>query len=132
MLSKSKVITLLRTFSNEEMKSFGDFVNSPYLNSNKKCVKLYKLLKKFSPDFENTKLTREYIYNNIYSDDKYEEWKIRNLLSDMNLLAEKFIIYNGFSSRFSMLDQNSNISLIMEMQNRGLYELSLQKIHSSE
>lgn len=41
-----KFIEIIKTFSKEEFKAFGLFLNSPYYNSEKLPLKLYDLLKK--------------------------------------------------------------------------------------
>ena len=56
---KSKIVETLGTFSQNEFKTFGKFVNSPYFNSSKSAVKFYNYLRKFYPDFENEKITPE-------------------------------------------------------------------------
>ena len=129
---KSKVLELLKTFDPEEIKRFSDFLRSPFFNTNKKCVEFFAILKKFHPGFGDKKFTKENLYRKIYGNDDYTEWKIRNLFSDLNILAEKFIVYNGFSGRYKTMDHNFHVSLVLELQNRGLYELSLQNILAAE
>jgi hypothetical protein len=53
----SKLINLLKTFSEDEIKSFRKFVASPFFNSVKNYINLLKVLEKFYPGFDDPKLT---------------------------------------------------------------------------
>ncbi len=85
-----KLISLLQTFSKDEMKSFSDYVQSPYFNKLEAPVKLYKVLQPLHPDFDNLKW--EKIYKKAFPDKPaYNEPYLRNVLSDLNTLAEDFL-----------------------------------------
>ena len=61
-----RLINILKTFSKEEMKLFGKFAASPYHNSGKNCMPLFKLLSKSHPDFETGGFTYETIHKKLY------------------------------------------------------------------
>lgn len=94
----SKVIEIFKTFSPGEMKRFGEFLISPFHNKNKKAVILFDLLNKFHPEFENKNLTKEKLFSKIFTSDsrQYNDALIRNLLSDLMMLAEKYLAVSRF------------------------------------
>lgn len=94
----SKVIDILKTLTQEELKRFNEFVNSPYHNKNKKVILLFNLLSKHHPSYENKELTKENLFSKIFtgSEKEFSDASIRNLLSDLMILAEKFLSYHGF------------------------------------
>ena len=66
-MKNTKLIQLLGTFTTAEMNELGKFVRSPFHNESPKMIKLYDALKKYHPDFENKKFTKENIFSMIYS-----------------------------------------------------------------
>lgn len=77
------------------MNDLGKFVNSPFHNESTKMIKLYGFLKKYHPDFENKKFTKENIFKAIYDDKKeaFDDKKIRDRFSDMLKLTEEYLAY---------------------------------------
>jgi len=88
---KTNFIDVIKTFSKEELKSFNDFVNSPYHNSSKSVVKLVEQVKKYHPLFENRNFTKEKIFSKVYPEAKYNDQVMRNLLSDALQLCFEFL-----------------------------------------
>ncbi len=88
---KNDLLTLLSSFSNNDMKKFGKFVNSPYHNTNAKASELLEALRPFHPGFESDSLTKNYLHGQLYGKGKYVEGTVNYLLSELQRLAEKFI-----------------------------------------
>lgn len=88
-MQNTKLILLLKTFSREELKRFGDFVQSPYFNKREAPINLYKILVPLYPDFENLKW--EKIFKKAFPNKPaYNEAYLRNVLSDLYELALGF------------------------------------------
>lgn len=102
ILLNSKLIDILKTFSQEEIKKFSEFLISPFHNKNKKAVQLFEFLSAFHPEYENKNLTKEKIFEKIFSGKSkssvYNDASVRNLLSDLMILAEKFTAYLNFEN----------------------------------
>ncbi len=124
---KSKVLSILKTFSDEELKKFEDFLNSPFHNKNTKVVNLFTVLKRYHPAYENINLNKEQIFRQLYGNVKYVEVNIRNLLSDLNILTEDFIRYINFSKS----DYYEKI-LIEEFHKRDINEELERKVMQFE
>jgi hypothetical protein len=96
----SKLIDILKSYSHEEIKKFSEFLISPFHNKNKKAVKLFNYISKYHPGYENKNLTKEKLYELIFGEEnptgKYNDASVRNLLSDLMILSEKFLAYINF------------------------------------
>jgi hypothetical protein len=88
----SKAIKVLKQLNKEEFHKLEKFFLSPYFNTNKKMTKLYKLLKKFYPEFISIKFTKENIFRAIYENECYNDEKMRKLFSDLYKELEKFLV----------------------------------------
>jgi len=96
-MKKSKLIDLLTTFSKEELKSFYNFVESPYFNKKKELIPFYKYLYRQAPDFPERKVNRLSVYAHLYPEKKYDEKHLGYLMSYLSKLAEQFISIEKFN-----------------------------------
>ncbi|HAY34145.1 MAG TPA: hypothetical protein DCY06_08405 [Bacteroidetes bacterium] len=124
---KSSVIEILRTFSDEELLSFEEFIRTPFHNKNAMLIRFFKILKEYHPKYKGVNFTKENLYLQMTGKSKYKDTYIRNLLSDLHNLAEKFIQIN-------MIGRDNSLErlLIEELKNRDLYEIAAKKIKSFE
>ncbi len=84
-------ISKLKTFSVEEVRLFEDFLNSPFHNKNEKVIRLFGILKRYHPSYDDKNLSRESLFREMLGNKKFREFHIRNLFSDLNILTEKFL-----------------------------------------
>ncbi len=87
----SKLLVLLNTFSAEEFRLFGDFVNSRFFNSSEQLIKFYDIISKHFPGL--THLEKKDIFSGLYPNEEYKDKRIRDLLSRMLNLAEDFLAH---------------------------------------
>lgn len=92
----SKIIVILKTLTPKEFKDFGRFVHSPFFNRLRNVTKFYEVLKKYYPEFSNKNLSEENIYNQIFHSEKFDYWKMKNLISDLMALAEEYLAYTKY------------------------------------
>jgi hypothetical protein len=118
-MKNSKIAVLLSNLDKNEFKEFGKFVKSPYFNSNANIIKLYDLISKYFPDFENAKLTKENIYSHVYPGEKYNDSTVRGLLAAMLKLGEEFLAHEHL--RNDKLKYNE--FLLTQLTSRKLYDL---------
>ncbi len=85
------LIELLETFSLDELKHLKKFIISPYFNRSKKVTRLYDVLVKFHPNYDNPKLTKDYLHKKITPEKKYNELTMRSLLHDLQKLVSLYI-----------------------------------------
>ena len=88
-----KLAEHLGMLSTKEFKSLGKWLQSPWANTNKTLLVFYTFLKKYLPEFESPKLTRENIFKHLYPDKKYNDKWLRNIMSEFNKQVESFLIH---------------------------------------
>ncbi|MBN8584097.1 MAG: hypothetical protein J0M37_03315 [Ignavibacteria bacterium] len=91
---KNKSFEVIKALSPAELKSFELFVESPYYNSNKAVVKLFKLLRMYLQKKSGKPLHEEDLFKRIYPGKKYNYGIMKNLLSELFRLCEKFLAVN--------------------------------------
>ena len=125
---KSKTIDLLKSLDKSEMKELEDFVNSPFFNKNKNVRKLFAGLKPFYPEFENKKLTKEFLYSKIIPGKSFSDKTFRNLSSDLLALVEKYLAVSVLS-RDPLYEKYLKISGLFK---KSAYVLTESNIKESE
>lgn len=125
---KSEVFELLSTFSKQEMKKFSEFLNSPFHNKSKKLIKIYMFIRKFYPEFCDSKLSLESIHNHWQPDEKFHAPSVRNDLSDLYTLGLKYLAVESYSSEehnpyrydylFSQLNQRRLFKSVDKLYNK--------------
>lgn len=126
-MTKSKLIGILKSFDRNQFKRFGQFVSSPFFNSNPTLVKLYGVIQKYHPGFPEQHLHKQEVFSKIYPAKKYNDGAMRNLISDMMDLAQKFIVQlsvdeNSFDTELSLLGYFNLMKL------DDLFEKKIQKV----
>ncbi len=118
---------MLKTFSEEEMKLFAEFLNSPFHNKNKKVIRLFNILKRYHPDYEDKNFSKGNLFKELFKNSDYKESHIRNLFSDLNILTEKFIQYIALNNNY-LYDK----ILIEELNHRDIQVIMEKKIRTLE
>ncbi len=90
-MNSTILVSLLKHFSKGEIKLFSKFLDSPYYNSNKAAISLFDEIRKFYPEFNSELLKKKNVYKKVFPGEKFNDVKLRKLISDLNKLAEKFI-----------------------------------------
>lgn len=127
MMIDNSSIQILKTFSDEELLQFEEFICASINNKNKKVIQLLSLLKKHHPLYSDKNLTKEILFAKLNKSGRFRESYIRNLFSDLTILAEKFLQYSLISKNYTF-----ERLLIEEFKNRDLHDLAEKKIKSFE
>lgn len=90
-MKKSDAILIIETFTGKELRQFEDFLNSPFLNKNTKVIRFFNVLKKYHPNYPEDKISSHILYKELTGSEIHNSSYIRNLFSDLNILAEKFL-----------------------------------------
>lgn len=88
----SKIITLIKTFSQKELLAFESFVVSPFFNKNEALVKVLEIIIKEYPEFNREPLSKQKVFEKLYPDKVFDDKQIRYLLSDLLKLGYKFLM----------------------------------------
>ncbi|MEO8665574.1 MAG: hypothetical protein ABI462_08750 [Ignavibacteria bacterium] len=119
----TKLITILRTFSKPEINKFRDFVKSPYFNTNPNVIRLSEAVLDFYPGFDSKDLTEEKIFKKVFKNQKFEYFKIKNIISDLYQLSELFL--KNISNDKDKL--RNDINLLTELHERKLNTFYISK-----
>ena len=114
-----RIIDILKTFSDEEIRRFRDFLMSPFFNRSNQLLKVYNIISYYHPDFSSARLTKKYIHEKIYPSAKYKESTILNLLANMSYLAEDYLMYTNIQNNYL----KSQDFLFDEVLKRKLFKL---------
>lgn len=120
---KSSLLDILRTFSKQELIKFEDFVRSPYFNKKENVLKLFLEIKKYAPAFENANLEKEKVWKSLFQGKEYNYGIMKNLIFDLNKLAEQFMIDQKFN-----IDDNKQTEYLMS----SLLDRELNKIYRNK
>ena len=112
----SKLLDVLSNCTLKEIKQFREYVYSPLFNKNHNVCLLIDYIEKVAPDFENRKLDKLQVSKFIFPTNKFEDQKIRDLMSYLTKLLEDFLSYNHF------INQNitKELYLLKELRHKGL------------
>ncbi len=127
ILEKTNLIEVLKSFSKEELASFGDFIASPYHNKNSITARLYKTLKKYAPHYPAEKIKKEKIWAQLFPAKPYNYGTMKNLIFSLSNLAMKFL---ELENRVDAVEEN-NISLLEQLKKRGLTPLYFKKLREA-
>ena len=118
-MKNSSLIQLLESSSIKEIKEFGDFIRSPFFNKNESAVSLYNYLRKYYPDFEESKISKEEVHKKIFPGVKYNDGFMRKTIFILAHLAESYISYNKFTNN----KIESGLNFLEELNERKLGKL---------
>lgn len=93
-MKKTRLIGLLSTLKEEEMKQFESFVNCYMFNPRSvKVSELFTVIKEFYPEFQEEEFTKQAVWNKIYPTKKFNDVVLRNLISDLFNLLKRFLVH---------------------------------------
>ncbi len=131
-MNDSRLIKMLRTFSDSEFRDLEKFVESPYFSQGRDLSKFFKTLKPFYPDFEDSKFTLENLYAELCPGKEYDEKSSGNLLyklsSELYKLCREFLIQSGFN----MDSGRRKFYLLNQLREKKLYKEFGKEYHNSE
>lgn len=94
-----KLISILKSFSEDELKQFGKYLRSPVFSGGRDLCGLLAVLKKHHPEYLSPGLKQEKIYGRVFSGKKFEGAKSLHQLqvtaSELTVAAEKFLRERG-------------------------------------
>lgn len=88
---KSGILELIRSFSQADVNRFHIFLRSPYFNMNSNAVRLFDIVEKSGPGYNDPGLDKEALWKELFPGKKYNYGTMKNLIFDLKKLATKFI-----------------------------------------
>ena len=113
---KSRLIQVLRTFSKKEFREFNKWVHSPAHNQREDVIMLYNFLLTSNNLFEDGLLAKEYVFPKIYTDESFDDSKMRQVMHFLFKTLEEFLFFQKESENFV----NKKLSLLNIYRKRNL------------
>lgn len=122
-MKSTKLVSLLRTFSKNEAGKLKEYIHSEYYNKNKHVTRLCNLLLQYHPEFNSPKLEEEKVYQKMFPGEKYDYFKLKNIISDLFGLALEFLKLSLAEQR----DIDNEIILLNMLHDRKLDNIYSQR-----
>lgn len=123
-MKDSKLIKLLQSFSDKEIKEFRKFIDSPFFNKEGSyLLRFFDEIKKGYPEFNTASLEKENLFKKLYPEKQYNDDTMRKLSSGVMKLAEEYL-------RFKSYKENENSSELLYL--KKLRERRLDKFFEGE
>ena len=123
----TKLYLLLSSINKEEYKRFIKFLKSPFFNSTPSLIRLTTLLWGFYPEFDDPKLSKEYIFKRVWgAKKKFNSKTIRDSYSDLSKKLEYFMVLQKLEAEKLEYDR----ILVNAFSKRNLYDLFINKVNS--
>ncbi|MBK8983701.1 MAG: hypothetical protein IPM38_15630 [Ignavibacteria bacterium] len=90
-MQKSTALEIIKTFTPGDIERFEDFLKSPFFNKNSNVIRLFNLLKKYSPDYVSSALDKQMMWRELFPDKAYNYGSMKNLIFELKKLAAKYI-----------------------------------------
>lgn len=117
-MQNHSLISILKTFSDDDFNKFRDYLRSPYFNRSKQLLNLYETIVYFRPHFISKNLTRRKIHKKIFPTLDFKNSTLSNLLVNLSFLAEEYLLISNIQSNYL----KSQDFLLSELLNRKLFK----------
>lgn len=91
-LQKSRVITFVTRMEKSEFYDFGKYIRCHYNNQRQQVVLFFDYLKKYYPDFEHPKFSKEMAFKKLYPKQKFNAKKVNNVMYSFGELIDEYLI----------------------------------------
>ncbi len=113
-------LELLKTFSDEDVKSFKEFISCSLFNKRKELIRLFAVIIKCKPEFTNPVLKREKLFKKLYPKSKYDEQTLRTRMTELASVIRSYLAFaNQQKDHF-----NKKLSQAKELMVRNKYAMS--------
>lgn len=126
----SSLIKILRSFRQDEILMFGDFIKSPYNNRKSGAVLLYEFILKYSPDFIDPDLYRKTVWKELFPGKEFNYGVMKNLIYDLTRLSERFIVSERLV-RDEFLFNNELLAAFLERDIKDLFRSKFASIEKN-
>ena len=126
-MQKTKLISVMRTFSEKEMNLFVKWMSSPFFNTNKNLSSLCDYLAEAYPNFSDEKIEKTIVSAHVFPNEDFNDNRLRNLISDLQEQVELFLSWTNLSSKRSTQKQ----LLLEELNKRNLHALFESRLKES-
>lgn len=115
-----KVFQIIFSFTKEELSEFEEYVKAPYLCGSRDYTPILKGISLYKNNISRLKdITNEDFFQKIFPGKKYSNKTLRNRLTELTVLAKKFIVNKETESDKVL----NNMLLLKGLKKRKLYNI---------
>ncbi|MGE0638340.1 MAG: hypothetical protein AB7G44_11170 [Bacteroidia bacterium] len=126
-MNSSKLITILKALTARELNAFEKLVDSPFFNVNEGVSALFAELKKHHPHFYEKETEMKVVYKMLFNGKRFDEKKLRYLMTDLTRLLEEFLVQKQFSENETLRKH----LLMQSLNQRDLDKYFLQHMNDA-
>lgn len=93
-MKNSKFIQVLESFERKEITLLIQFIESPFFNKNETLIIFFKIILEEAPAFDEQKVNKKVIFKKMFPREKFDDLKLRHIMSDAYKLVEKFLVHH--------------------------------------
>jgi len=93
-MKNTRLLDLLESFNNKELKLLHKWVKSPFFNQRKDVIDLFGLYERHRSMYKDVP-TKKQIFNRLYGKEKYDDHKVRLVISILYQLTCQFLVYQS-------------------------------------
>lgn len=125
-MKDSRLINLLKTFSNKEIEKADKFIRSPFFNENKKIITLFQALVTFHPAYELTASAEKYAFEKAFGSKSYKEKDAYYLMAELVKVLEQFLSQLEYEKKPLNLGINKLAQFSLRNQNNSYLKIDKQ------
>lgn len=126
-MNNSKLIHVLKSFSQKEMQNWSAYVQSPFFNTNKKVLPLMNYLLKKVPFNEDSSFEKKVIFKKVYPSKTFNENYLRKQFSILFQLLKSYLAQIHWQNS----PLNQEVTLLQALEKRqlnALYQIQEQSL----
>ncbi|MFL5752980.1 MAG: hypothetical protein ACJ76F_06205 [Bacteroidia bacterium] len=127
-MNNTKLVLVLKTLDNTELKQFSEYLGCSYFNTNQSLVHLLDKLAGHWPDFTDEACGKERIFRKLFPGEPFKAERIRYLSSELLDQLERFLAFSVYQKRTSQ----QHYYLLTELYARGLDNLFEIRLKEAE
>lgn len=93
-MHSSKLIDVLKKLDAAKVNSLAQYINTVNTNKNNISFRLFNAIKKYHPEYAETKIDKKKIFSLLYPEKNYNEKRMLQVMSELLKTIEEFIVYS--------------------------------------
>ena len=127
-MKRSTLIEVLKSFTKQDIKEFGLFIQSAFFNTNQSVVKLFDQIKKQHPEFEDKLIEKRLLFEKAFGKIDFDDSFMRMTVFRIMELVKEFLIIKKLQKDNVLKDT----ILLEELNERELNNLLMKSINELE
>jgi len=125
-MQDSKLIQLIQSFTKEEIRVFGNYLEGTSYRKTSNVFALFNYLKKLHPVFPEEKIAKEYVFKKIMPKGKvYNNKRMRDVMSILSITIENFLL----AKELEESEMERELLMLNVLRKRKQDKLFFQKVH---